>query len=834
MRVVVVESPAKARTVERFLGRGWRVLACHGHVRDLPAKAGSVKPDDGFAMVYGTAGRRAARALGAIRAALGDAEGLILATDPDREGEAIAWQVLTWLREKDALGDKAVERVAFREITAEGVRAAMARPRGLDMDLVQAQQARRALDYLVGYGLSPLMWRKAPGCRSAGRVQSVALRLVCAREAEIEAFVPREYWTVEAAVATAAGARFAAGLDRLDGAPVDGRGLAARETAEAAARRIREGAFAAVSVERRTVRRRPAPPFTTAALQQEAARRFGFGVGYTMRIAQALYEGIDLDGGGAGLITYMRTDGVAVAKAAVDEARRTVRREHGDEYLSRAPRAFRSRAVNVHEAHEAIRPTEVARTPESLAGAVTPDAVRLYALIRDRMLASQMAAARSEKLEIVLATPGGEVALAAAGARLVFDGFLRVCDAEDREIAEDGTPPALDPGERVRIEEVRVARRLTAAPPRYTEAGLVGRLEALGIGRPSTWAVIVGVLRERGYAAIEGGCFAPLERGRVATAFLEEFFGRWVDFGFTSAMEAELDRIAGGEAALQGVLGGFWGAFSAALEETGGLDRATVLAAVEERLAGYIYGAGGEPARRRCPACGAGVLLVKASRHGPFVGCGAWPACGYRRPLASGSDAAARAGPKRLGTDPASGLAVTLRRGPHGHYIQLGGAGEAKPRRMSVPGGMDPDGIGLEAALKLLALPREVGAHPASGQPILAGIGRYGPWVRHGATYAAIPEGEDVLTVGINRAVALLADREIRDSRAKGPKRVLRELGPHPGDGAPVWLKAGHYGPFVAHRRAYASVPEDIPADTLTLERALALLDEIPGRQGRG
>ena len=385
-----------------------------------------------------------------------------------------------------------------------------------------------------------------------------------------------------------------------------------------------------------------------------------------------------------------------------------------------------------------IRPAEVARTPESLDGAVEPDAVRLYALIRDRMLASQMAAAHSEKLEIVLATPGGEVALAAAGARLVFDGFLRVCGAEDREVAEDGTPPALDPGERVRIEEVRVARRLTAAPPRYTEAGLVGRLEALGIGRPSTWAVIVGVLRERGYAAIEGGCFAPLERGRVATAFLEEFFGRWVEYGFTAAMEEELDRIAGGEAAWKSVLGGFWGAFSAALEETGGLDRATVIAAVEERLAGYIYGTGGEPARRRCPACGAGVLLVKASRHGPFVGCGAWPACDYRRPLAAGSDAAARAWPKRLGTDPASGLAVTLRRGPHGHYIQLGGAGEAKPRRMSVPGGMDPDGIGLEAALKLLALPRGVGAHPASGQPILAGIGRYGPWVRHGATYAAI------------------------------------------------------------------------------------------------
>ena len=831
MQVVVVESPAKARTLRKLLGADYRVFATRGHVSDLPARAGSVEPDAGFAMVYET-GKRARRALGAIRAALGDAEGLILATDPDREGEAIAWQVLTWLREKDALGDKPVERVAFREITAEGVRAAMARPRGLDMDLVQAQQARRALDYLVGFGLSPVLWRKVPGCRSAGRVQSVALRLVCERESELEAFVAREYWTVEAVVATAAGARFTAGLSRLDGAPVGGRGLATRETAEAAARRIREGAFAAVSVERRTVRRRPAPPFTTATLQQEAARRFGFGIGHTMEIAQALYEGIDLDGERAGLITYMRTDGVAVPKPAVDEARRTVRREHGGEYLSRAPRAFRARAVNVHEAHEAIRPTGMARTPESLAGAVGPDAVRLYALIRDRMLASQMAAARFDKVGIVLATPGGDVTLAAAGARLVFDGFLRVRGAGDPEIAADGTPPALEPGERVRIEEVQVERRVTAPPARYTEAGLVRRLEGFGIGRPSTWAVIVGVLRERGYVGIENGRFAPLERGRVATAFLEGFFGRWVGYGFTAAMEAELDRVAGGKAALEGVLGGFWGEFRAALEETGGLERATVLAAVEERLAGYIYGAGAKPVRRRCPACGAGVLLVKASRHGPFVGCGAWPACGYRRPLAAGSDAGAHAGPKQLGTDPASGRAVTLRRGPHGHYLELDGPGEAKPPRVSVPGGMDPDGIGLETALALLALPREVGPHPASGEPILAGIGRYGPWVRHGATYAALSWDDDVLTVGLNRAVALLADREIRDSRAKGPRRVLRELGPHPHDGAPVWLKTGHYGPFVAYRRTYASVPKDIAAGALTLEQALALLAEVARRRG--
>ena len=554
MQVVVVESPAKARTLRKHLGGGYRVLACYGHVRDLPAKAGSVKPDEGFAMVYETAGRRAARALGAIRTALANAHGLVLATDPDREGEAIAWQVLTWLQDKDALGDKAVVRVAFHEITAAGVREAMAHPRALDVDLVRAQQARRALDYLVGYGLSPLMWRKAPGCRSAGRVQSVALRLVCEREAEREAFVAREYWTVEAVVATEAGARFTAGLERLDGAPADGRGLATREMAQAAAARIRAGTLAAVTVERRTVRRRPAPPFTTASLQHEAARRLGFAIGRTMEIAQALYEGVDLGAGErTGLITYMRTDGVVAPKAAVDEARRIARAAFGEGYLARRPRTFRSSAVNVHEAHGAIRPTALARTPESLAGAVGPDEVRLYALIRDRMLASQMAAARFEKVEIALATPGGDVTLAASGARAVFDGFLRVRGARGAEIATPGSPevatpgsletaspgspdvaapgmpPTLSPGERVRIETVQVAGHLTAAPPRYTEAGLVRRLEALGIGRPSTWAVIVGVLRERGYVAIEDGRFAPLERGRVATAFLEGFFGRWVE-----------------------------------------------------------------------------------------------------------------------------------------------------------------------------------------------------------------------------------------------------------------------------------------------------------------
>ena len=840
MQVVVVESPAKARTVGAYLGRGYRVLACYGLVSDLPAKPGSVRPDEGFAMVYETAGRRAARALGIIRAALVEAEGLVLATDPDREGEAIAWQVLRWLRERDALGDRPVRRVAFHEITREAVREAMARPRGIDMDLVRAQQARRALDYLVGFGLSPVLWRKVPGCRSAGRVQSVALRLVCEREAEIEAFAPRAYWTVEAQAAAGSGAAaLPARPVRLDDARLDGSRFETRAGAEAAVRRIREAGFTVASVARSTVRRRPNPAFTTATMQQEASRRLGFGIKRTMALAQALYEGIDLGGERAGLITYMRTDSVALSKAALDAARQVVLERFGEAYLPRNPRVHRSGARHVQEAHEAIRPTDFRRTPERLQGRLEGDEARLYALIRDRALASQMASARFERVEAELASARGDIVLAATGRAMVFDGFLRLyregAGEPETHAGEHARPlPELAPGQAVRIERVSATRHVTAPPPRYTEGGLVRRLEELGIGRPSTYGAIVGVLQERGYVALAGGRFVPLERGRVVTAFLEAFFGTWVAYGYTAGLEADLDRVAGGGLAWKGMLGGFWSGFHEALEGVGALERASVIAAIEGALAGFIYGAGEDA--RRCPACGEGRLELKASRYGLFVGCARWPACGFRRALAAaGDDGEGHAGPKALGREPGTGLAVTLRRGPHGHYVQKGdGAAGAKPARMSVPGGMAPEDVTLDSALALLALPREVGVHPESGEPILAGIGRYGPWLRHGSTYAAIPDDDDVLAIGVNRAVVVLADKAVRESRARGPKRVLRELGAHPDDGAPVWLKTGHFGPFVAHRRRYASLPKEVSADSLTLEQALELLGDGAGPSGRG
>ena len=835
--VVVVESPAKARTIRKYLGARYPVFATRGHVSDLPAKAGSVKPEDGFAMVYET-GKRAQRVLRAIASALEDAGSLVLATDPDREGEAIAWQVLTWLGERDALGARPVHRVAFHEVTAAAVRAAMAQPRELDMDLVRAQQARRALDYLVGFGLSPVLWRKVPGCRSAGRVQSVALRLICAREAEIAAFAPRDYWSVEVDVETGAGAALSARPARLDGMALERLSLGSAAMADAVAGRIRAAAFTVASVERATVRRKPTPPFTTATLQQEAARKLGFGIRRTMEIAQVLYEGVELGAETEGLITYMRTDGVALSKTALGAARRTVGTMFGKAYLPAKPRIFRSRRAGVHEAHEAIRPTDFARTPEAVEDRLDGDAARLYALVWRRALASQMARARFDRVDVELASAAGDMVLGASGQAMAFDGYLRLYGdggEDSRGDGGDGQVPELVPGEAVRIRAVRTERRATQAPARYTEAGLVRRLEELGIGRPSTYAAIVGVLQERQYVALMNRQFVPLERGRVVTAFLERFFETWVDYRFTAGLEADLDRVAAGAAVRDEMLGDFWAGFHGALREVGALERRTVVAAIETALAQFIYGPDGDGGRRRCPACGAGELGVRIGRRGLFVGCGRWPECGYRRPLAAVAGDDGYTGPKPLGDDPGAGIAVTLRRGPYGWYVQRGdGFAGAKPERASVPRAMEPEEVTLDAALALLALPREVGLHPASGGPILAGIGRYGPWLRHGHIYAAIPDDDDVLTIGLNRAVHLITEKEVRESRSRGAKRVLRELGSHPEDGAPVWLKTGHYGPFVAHRRRYASLPEEVSSESLTLEGALELLGDGAGHDGRG
>ena len=618
--------------------------------------------------------------------------------------------MLTWLEENGALGDTPVHRVVFHEVTAEAVRAAMDHP--------------RALDYLVGFHLSPVLWRKVRGGRSAGRVQSVALRLLCAREAEIEDFAPREYWSVEADVTAEGGGSFTARLSGLDGEELDRFALGTGARAEEAARRIREGAFEVAKLERDTVRRNPVPPFTTATLQQEASRRLGFGVRKTMQLAQALFEGVALDGETTGLVTYMRTDSVALSKGAVSAARKIVRERFGKDYLPRKARVFRSRARNAQEAHEAIRPTDLARTPEALEGRLGEDQAALYALVWRRAVASQMAAARLDRVRVALATAGGDVVLAASGSTTRFDGFLRVYREEGGEEGAGTGPeralPAMAEGERAFVTEARSAQRFTRPPSRYTEADLVGQLEELGIGRPSTYAVIVGVLRERGYAVLYRRRFVPTERGRVVTAF-------------------------------------FAGAVEAARE----LRREDIRDALGSALERYLFAAAGEPVERACPACADGELMLKLGRFGPFVSCTSFPDCRHSRPLSG--DPAEREEARRpvvLGADPETGLALTLRRGRYGRYIQRGDdEGKTKALRRTVPASMEADEITPELARALLALPRIVGVHPETGKTIRAGIGRYGAWLKHGATYVPLPDDEDVLAVGLNRAVALVDAR---------------------------------------------------------------------------
>ena len=852
MRVVLVESPAKAKTIGKYLGSDFNVLASYGHVSDLPAKDGSVRPDNDFEMIYETVDR-SRKHLEAIAGALGGADGLVLATDPDREGEAISWHVLNWLRDKGALGGRTVERVVFHEVTRDAVRKAMAEPRDVDMDLVNAQQARRALDYLVGFTLSPVLWRKLPGSRSAGRVQSVALRLICEREAEIEAFVSQEYWTVDADF-TARGGRFTAQLSHLGGTRLgkfdlknatmaseavacvrSGRDVRGVEGGAAAARDD-DAVYRVESVESKKTRRRPAPPFTTSTLQQEASRKLGLKVQRTMSLAQKLYEGVDIGGETVGLITYMRTDSVALSRTALADARRHVETTFGADYLPEKPRVFRVSARNAQEAHEAIRPTDFDRTPRAMAGHLDATSARLYELIWNRALASQMAEAVFNQTRIVIVSRHDDVALKANGSVMVFDGFIRLYregrDDQDEQDRGERRLPEVREGERLALGEVRPEQHHTEPPPRLTEASLVKRLEELGIGRPSTYASIIGVLQDRDYVELRKKAFVPRDRGRLVTAFLEAFFRRYVEYDFTASLERDLDRVSNGDIDWKQVLRDFWTVFHAVTEDAGKLERSQILAEIETILETHVFPGEGDADPRACPSCADGRLGLKLGRHGAFVGCSNYPECRFTRPFMAGDDdrAAGIEGPRHLGNDPESGLAVSLRRGPYGCYIQKGDGDDGeKPPRVSLPPGVTSDGLTLEAALGLLALPREVGNHPESGETIVAGIGRFGPYLRHGRSYVSIPKGDDVLAIGLNRAVTLIAEKAA--SGKGGGMRVLSTLGEHPEDGQPVEIREGRYGPCIAHKRTYASLPKGTTPDSMTLASALELLASKKNRK---
>ena len=839
MKVVVVESPAKAKTINRYLGDDYKVVASYGHVRDLPAKDGSVLPDNDFAMSWEVDGKSEKHIKTILEAARG-ADRLFLATDPDREGEAISWHVREVLNSRRGLKDLDVKRVVFNEVTKSAVLEAFARPREIDRELVEAYLARRALDYLVGFTLSPVLWRKLPGSRSAGRVQSVALRLICEREAEIEAFKSREYWTIEVEFKTESGQIFTARLTHLDGKRLERFDLDTEAKARAAADMIlRASGFAVAEIDSRQVRRNPFPPFTTSTLQQEASRKLGLGATRTMQIAQRLYEGIDLGGEVVGLITYMRTDGVAIATEAIAAARQLIGSDFGPRYVPDQPRLYRSPAKNAQEAHEAIRPTDLARKPADVASRLDSDQRRLYELIWKRTLASQMASALLEQVAVDIADSTGRLRLRANGSVVVFDGFLALYQ-EDRddtadEEGESTRLPAMRKAERIARGEVSPNQHFTQPPPRYTEASLVKKLEELGIGRPSTYASILQVLQDRAYVRLEKRRFLPEDRGRLVTTFLTSFFERYVQYNFTADLENQLDDVSGGRIDWKEVLRNFWRDFSTAVDGTKELTITQVLAALDEELGRHFFpndGSGTDP--RLCPVCGAGRLSLKLGKFGAFIGCSNYPNCRYTRPLAIETDADAAPPETALGTEPGSGLAVTLKKGPYGHYVQLGeGNGEFKPKRVALPRSLKPADVDLETALRLLALPRELGRHPETGDTITAGIGRFGAYIKHGATFKSLGADDDVLTIGLNRAVVLLA--EPVSQRRRGPQ-LLRELGVHPEGGA-VGLYRGRYGPYISHDGVIASLPRNSDPETFSLTEALPLLatqrEKSKGRRGK-
>ncbi len=841
MDVLVVESPAKAKTIGKYLGPGYTVLASYGHVRDLPAKDGSVRPDEDFAMDW-EVDPQSQKRLDAIAQALSKGGRLYLATDPDREGEAISWHVRDVLRRKKVLDGIDVKRVTFNAITKQSVLDAVAHPRDLDQDLIDAYMARRALDYLVGFTLSPVLWRKLPGSRSAGRVQSVALRLICEREAEIEVFKTREYWTVDVLFGTAKKQTLKARLTHLDGRKLDKFDLDTRERAEQAQREIERRAFQVASIDRRQVRRNPPPPFITSTLQQEASRKLGLGAATAMRIAQKLYEGVDIGGETVGLITYMRTDGVQLAPEAIGQTRQLIEQRYGANYRPAQPRVYTSKAKNAQEAHEAIRPTDLFRLPQDVAPYLDRDQLGLYELIWKRTVASQMESAVLDQVTVDIASADKTVQLRATGSVIRFNGFLTLYDEGKDETPEDeegsAILPDVAPDEGLERREVLPEQHFTEPPPRYSEASLVKKLEELGIGRPSTYASIIEVLQRRNYVRIDRKRFVPEDRGRIVTAFLQTYFPRYVEYNFTAHLEDELDEISDGKIDWRQVLREFWKSFSAAVGETKELRVKEVLDKLDEELGPHFFPANdnGGKSPRVCPSCADGRLGLKLGKFGAFIGCSNYPECRFTRKLGivdpNDNSGANLEGPKVLGTDPVTGKVVTLRNGPYGLYIQLGEPeGKEKPKRQSLLKGMTPDDVTLEKALALLSLPRELGPHPEDGEQILAGVGRFGPYVRHGAKYKTIPADESVLDIGMNRAVALLAEAKAT-GRGRAAAKALRVIGNHPADEAPVEIFEGRYGPYVKHGGVNATVPRDLKPDELTLDQAVALLAERAAKGG--
>ena len=857
MPVVVVESPAKAKTINKYLGPDYTVLASYGHVRDLPAKDGSVDPDHEFSMTW-EVGSDSRKHVKAIADALKDDNALILATDPDREGEAISWHLQEALTKRRSIKkDTAVSRVTFNAITKDAVTKAMQNPREVDMPLVEAYLARRALDYLVGFNLSPVLWRKLPGAKSAGRVQSVCLRLIVEREMEIEAFKPVEYWSVKALFETPRGQTYEARLVTLAGKKLDKHDISNATQAELAVQAITSRALSVTSVEAKPAARNPSAPFMTSTLQQEASRKFGMGARHAMQVAQRLYE--------AGYITYMRTDGIDMAPEAVAATRDAISDRFGAEYVPDSPRIYKNKAKNAQEAHECIRPTDMTRDAKELK-VTDEDQRKLYDLIWKRTIACQMAAARLERTTVEIGSNDGQVGLRATGQVVLFDGFMRVYEEGRDDVADDdekrlpqimqgdpakfaknslrdqfakATSDSADKTARQAIlsdnEAVLALQHHTQPPPRYTEATLVKQMEELGIGRPSTYASIVTTIQDREYVRKDKNRLIPEEKGRIVTIFLLNFFRQYVGYEFTANLEEQLDDVSAGGRDYKDLLAKFWRDFSAAIGETSELRISEVLDKLDEALAPQLYPPredGSDP--RICPKCGAGRLHLKTSRTGGFVGCGNYPECNYTRPIAGEG---AEGEERLLGTD--GGDEIWLKSGRFGPYVQRGEPTpeNKKPPRASLPRGWSKDDMDLEKALTLLSLPRQIGEHPEGGM-ISANFGRFGPYLMHQLPdeakpiYANLKDPNDVFEIGMNRAVELMAEKRANPGRGRRTAaKPLKELGQHP-DGGMMQVLDGRYGPYVKWEKVNATIPKDIKPEDVTQEMAIELVNERAAKKG--
>ena len=823
MKLVIVESPAKAKTINKYLGKDYLVMASFGHICDVPAKNNSVRPEEDFAMDWEVQ-PRGERTVREVVKALAKADALYLASDPDREGEAIAWHVVQELKRRKKLpATMPVYRVVFHEITKSAISEAIKNPREIDMQLVDAYLARRALDYLVGFKISPLLWRNLPGAKSAGRVQSVALRLICEREDEISAFKPEEYWGVSAELQTIRADKFTAKLTHFNGKKLTKFDLNNETVAKQAEEAVRQGVFSVGNVERKQTKRNPAPAFTTSTLQQEASRKLGFGAKKTMQLAQGLYEGVDIGGETVGLITYMRTDSVALSQEAITATRTLIERDYGKDFLPDKPRVYKNNSKNAQEAHEAIRPTNVLRTPESIGAHLTPDQRKLYELIWKRTVACQMESALLDKVATDIISSDKKLQLRATGQTIAFAGFIKVykedIDDAKQEDDENGLLPVMNEGERVDTISVLSEQHFTEPPPRFSEASLVKKLEELGIGRPSTYATILSVLQEREYVKLVAKKFIPEDRGRIVTAFMQNYFTQYVQYDYTANMENKLDDITNGEAKWKDVLRGFWGNFDQTVQAVPN-NMTEILEKVSASLEKQIFPT---EESRVCPDCKTGRLSLHIGKFGAFIGCSNYPKCKYTKQYASltpppldengqpmnlplAEETNKCLGKNEQGTD------IFLKKGPYGWYVQVGEGKEAK--RTGLPKGMKPESVTIESALKLLSLPRLLGNDPKTKEPIEASIGRFGPYVKRGKTFQSLTAEDDVLTVTLERALTLLSQ-----SKEK-PKAT--EIGKW--NDTVITYQVGRYGPYVKCGKIMASVKNQNGAPSL--EEAINLLKD--------